>query len=158
HSQTSSMWPNAIVRLDIYDIAFSFPTGSVRARPASGRATGIPPYRLLSPHDYQHRVGRRDVALAVRAEHGEGVVARLQIGYDDLGRPLRQFAHLFRAVVQLQLLPAGEPGVVHLDGDTGAGVPHQVQGVARRVARRGDLERPVVGRIGPIDEGEVLVQ
>src|SRR5262249_5258448 len=31
------------------------------------------------PHDDQHWVGRPDCALAVRAEHGEGVVARLQV-------------------------------------------------------------------------------
>src|SRR5215471_13194474 len=92
--------------------------------PAANRAPGCrePTVRTASPYihshesrpgrsgrlayDDQHRVGRPDVALAIRAEHGEGVIARLQILHGELGRPLRQLAHLLRPVVQLQLLPA----------------------------------------------------
>src|SRR5262245_43296489 len=70
----------------------------------NGLAAGIPTNRPLPPHDDQHRVGRPDVALAVRAEDGEGVVSRLQPLDGELGRPLRQLARLRRPVVQLQLL------------------------------------------------------
>src|SRR5262245_8553392 len=69
--------------------------------------------RSLPPHDYEHRVRRPNIALAVRAEHGESVVARPQILDGEFGRPLRQFAHLLRPVVQFQLFPAGELGIVH---------------------------------------------
>src|SRR5262249_32483536 len=76
-----------------------------------------PTQLVLLPHEDQQWVGGRDVALAVRAEHGEGVVARLQILDDDPGRPLRQLGHLCRPIVQLQLLPARELGVIHSYAD-----------------------------------------
>src|SRR5262249_2727064 len=76
----------------------------------------------LLPHHDQHRVGRPGFALAVGAEHGESVVARLQVLNDEPRLALGQLAHLLRAVVQFQLLPAFELRVVHGDGYARSGV------------------------------------
>src|SRR5262249_24105547 len=96
-------WPTPRARPGSSSTSSARPIETTRcAGPLRGTTRLLPAsHGLLPPHDYQHRVGRPGVALAVGAEHGEGVVARLQIPKGELGRPVGQFRHLFRPVVQL---------------------------------------------------------
>src|SRR5436189_181492 len=68
------------------------------------------PFLLPSrgPNDDQRRVGRAQVSIGGRTEHGEYVVAESQVFRGELWHPLGDFPKFFRAVVEGQFLPIGE--------------------------------------------------
>lgn len=70
------------------------------------------------------------------------MVARLQILAGELGRPLLGLCHLLRAVVQRQLLPAVEVGVIHGDDDAGVVITAWGLAVFLSVGSRAGQRKP----------------